>query len=112
MVGVPAAGTNAGTVGTALTDLQNPTHTAVVNHTHTVTITDPGHTHAIGSISDTDDAGAGINLLNRDGGTGQSSNSNTTGITASTANPAGGVASISLTDMGIAYWQGRLCQKN
>lgn len=42
VVGMPASGTLAGTVGTALTDLQDPTHTHTgPSHTHT----GPSHTH-------------------------------------------------------------------
>ena len=43
IVGLPASGTLAGTVGTALTDLQDITHTHTgPSHTHT----GPSHTHA------------------------------------------------------------------
>jgi hypothetical protein len=124
VVGVPSGGTLAGTVGTALTDLQDKTHahtyTEVVNHTHTVTVTDPGHTHlqrsqtaTTGSVSSwehgaIDTSSTAAETLATD--------SATTGITASTANPAGGVAtgttSTKATSDVIAYIQLRLCSKD
>lgn len=69
-------------------------YTQVVNHTHNVTITDPGHVHTI-QLSATDGAPGRADASS--GGTAYNNvanvvNSNTTGITASTANPAGGVA--------------------
>ncbi len=50
IVGMPAGGTNEGTVGTALTDQQNPTHTH----------TGPSHTHSINraTVLDNNVAGA------------------------------------------------------
>lgn len=72
--------------------------TSVINHTHAVTVNDPGHVHAIrsqtattGSVSSwehgaIDTSSAAAETLNSD--------SATTGITATTANPAGGVSSI------------------
>lgn len=72
--------------------------TSVLNHTHTVSVTDPGHTHTlpVGATDDTaapfDRADAGTNTSGANATT--ASGSNTTGITATTANPAGGVASI------------------
>jgi hypothetical protein len=73
------------------------TSSAVVNHTHAVTITDPGHAHTQ-TTSATD--GAAGRADSSSGGTQYTNvaniNSNTTGITASTANPAGGVSSFSL----------------
>lgn len=74
------------------------TITSVINHTHTVTVTDPGHTHTlpVGATDDTaapfDRADAGSNTSGANATT--ASGSSTTGITATTANPAGGVASI------------------
>lgn len=75
--------------------------TSVINHTHSVSITDPGHTHTlpVGATDDTsapfDRADAGTNASGANAST--ATGSNTTGITASTANPAGGVASITPT---------------
>lgn len=72
--------------------------TSVINHTHVVTVNDPGHAHTqrhlptatgalIGQTIDTSMSGtlanSGITTANA-----------TTGITATTANPAGGVTSI------------------
>lgn len=103
IVGVPASGTLAATVGTALTDAQDksvtPTFTGtpftdIINHTHPVT--DPGHTHVITELRDATTGGVTTNIaLTADTsstiGT-KVTGSRTTGIT--TANPVGGVASI------------------
>ena len=92
IVGLPASGTSATVVGTALTNLENR---AAGQHLHSVdppstpvTITDLGHTHVIGSISNMDDVGTGIDALSRDGGSSQSSSAATTGITALVDIPA------------------------
>jgi hypothetical protein len=83
------------------------TSTAVVNHTHAVTITDPGHTHVQGQNSA---ATGGLMGSTPDTSTntrvnsGYSTSSATTGITATTANPAGGVASFSLMNPYIAVY--------
>lgn len=79
--------------GNAITD--------VINHTHAVSITDPGHTHVETNNSATTGGtvgwGARDTSTNNQTATGYSTESATTGITASTANPAGGVASITPT---------------
>lgn len=90
IIGTVAANGDVGTTG------GSDTITQVINHTHTVTVTDPGHTHNQG-IRNTGTAGtAGVQG-------GSAANNATianavpsavTGITASSANPAGGVASI------------------
>lgn len=76
------------------------TSSAVVNHTHDVTVTDPGHTHVENSNNATTGGlrgwGAPDTSTNTPTATGYSTASSTTGITASTANPSGGVASFSL----------------
>jgi hypothetical protein len=76
------------------------TSSAVVNHTHDVTVTDPGHTHVENSNNTTTGGlrgwGAADTSTNTSTATGYSTASATTGITATTANPAGGVASFSL----------------
>lgn len=76
------------------------TSSAVVNHSHGVTITDPGHTHVENSNNATTGAlrgwGAADTSTSTSAATGYSTASSTTGITASTDNPAGGVASFSL----------------
>lgn len=107
-LGTLAANGNIGTTGGADTITPAGTNSAptftgtpfssVINHTHTVTVTDPGHTHNIASQTATtgsasswehgaiDTSSAAAETL--------PSASATTGITASSANPAGGVASI------------------
>jgi hypothetical protein len=82
--------------GAAVGDHAAHTHdySTVLNHTHAVTVTDPGHAHTQ-TTSATD--GATTRADSSSGGTAYSNvaniNSNTTGITATTANPAGGAAS-------------------
>ena len=129
IVGLPASGTLAATVGTALTDAQDrsvtPTFTGtpfsgVINHTHPVT--DPGHTHVITELRDATTGGVTTNIaLTADTsstiGT-KVTGSRTTGVT--TNNPAGGVASITpagtvstvATSSVIAYLQLRYCSKD
>ena len=88
---VAAAGTNS-----------TPTFTGtpfsgVINHTHTVDVTDPGHTHVQGVNSAATGGLAGATpdaSTNTRINSGYSTSSGTTGITAGTQNPAGGVASI------------------
>ena len=125
IVGVPASGTLAGTVGTALTDLQDKSVTPtfagspfseIINHTHPVT--DPGHSHT--QASTTTATGSGNNRLGTadTSSTAQNTGSATTGVT--TANPVGGVASITpagtvsaVTTSGvIATVQYRYCTKD
>lgn len=69
------------------------TYTEIVEHTHTVNINDPGHAHTQ-TTSATD--GATTRADASSGGTTYNNvaniNSNTTGITATTSNPAGSVA--------------------
>jgi len=82
--------------GAAVADHASHTHTYadVLNHTHAVNITDPGHAHTQ-TTSATD--GATTRADSSSGGAVYNNvaniNSNTTGITATTADPAGGVAS-------------------
>lgn len=100
----PAGSVSAPTfVGTPFTD--------IINHTHTVTVTDPGHTHTQASHTHTQSVNSattgGSSGYTPDTSTGTSVtsgystgsatpviNSATTGITATSANPAGGVTSI------------------
>lgn len=119
LVGVPSGGTNAGTVGSAMTDLQNLTHTHtgpshthtytdIVNHVHSVdppstsvAVTDPQHKHGeqMKSVAGGNTAtSAGGSDATADG-TSTAGNNASTGITASvniaafdSANPTGGVA--------------------
>lgn len=133
IVGVPASGTLAATVGTALTDAQDksvtPTFTGtpfsgVINHTHTVTVNDPGHTHNQASQTATTGGASswehGVIDTSSAAAETLPTASNTTGITATTANPAGGVASITpagtvsavSTSSVIATLQLRYCTKD
>lgn len=76
---------------------QPDAHTGVINHTHSITITDPGHVHnvniranaAYGSTSV-----AGGNNTNNDD-IANAAASHTTGITATSSNPSGGTSSLS-----------------
>ena len=120
IIGVPAAGTLAGTVGTALTDLQDKTHshtyTDVVNHTHSVT--DPGHTHLTQRYPTATGGSSGFTIDTSMSGTLADNTlptkAGTTGITV--GNPAGGVASgttsTRATSDVIAYIQLRYCTKD
>lgn len=119
IVGVPAAGTLAGTVGTALTDLQDKSVAiSVLNHTHAVNVTDPGHVHtqryhsaATGGLSGP--TTAPDTSSNTPTNYGITTASGTTGITATTDNPAGGVASQNITMSAlIATIQLRYCSKD
>lgn len=104
---VAAAGTNSNesshthsvTSNVSVSDHSSHTHTytQVVNHTHTVTVTDPGHTHTYRSQTATTGGVSSYEHGAIDTSSTASENSisvesATTGITASTANPAGGVA--------------------
>jgi hypothetical protein len=98
-VGVPLGGTLAGTVGTALTDLQDPTHThtytQVPNHVHVQSLP-TGQTGAQNSgTRDTSTTGSGADAL-------------------STANPTGGVATgtTNATSATMPYVQLRYCSKD
>jgi hypothetical protein len=80
--------------GTAVADHASHTHTYtdVVNHTHAITITDPGHTHTA-AVFATDANGSNFDRSAGGGAQGTATtDSSTTGITASSADPAGGVA--------------------
>ena len=69
----------------------------VINHTHTVDVTDPGHTHVQGVNSAATGGLVGATpdtSTNTRVNSGYSTSSATTGVTAATQNPAGGVASI------------------
>lgn len=86
-----AAGQDPGATGGSPT--HQHTYTDVVQHTHTVTVNDPGHTHGQ-SIRNSGTAGTagtqGASTANN--ATAGTTASGTTGITASTSNPAGSVA--------------------
>lgn len=79
---------------------------SVINHTHAVNVTDPGHTHTQNSFAPriinsgtagtvgVQGASAASNANASNAATTATNQSATTGITATTSNPAGGVASI------------------
>lgn len=103
VVGVPLSGTLAGTSGTALSDLESR---PVGQHSHTTTITDPGHQHCDRVTGGS--CGNGTNTMwpvgNGICGTSTCTPSVTTGITASTGN-SGSVAGTN-----APYIQYRVCQ--
>lgn len=72
--------------------------TSVLNHTHAVNVTDPGHTHLTQRYPTATGGSSGFTIDTSMSGTPANNTlptaSATTGITASTVNPAGGVASI------------------
>ena len=104
--GVNPGGTGGSTSYTPAGTVSAPTLTMnaitqVINHTHDITIIDPGHRHPF-PVGATDDTAAPFDRA--DAGTsasGANATSNTvtsvTGVTATSANPAGGVASITPT---------------
>jgi hypothetical protein len=106
VVGTLDANANIGTTGgndnvTPTGTVSQPTFTGnsssvIVNHTHTVDITDPGHTHVQGVNSATTGGTSGYTpdtSTNTRVNSGYSTSSGTTGITATTQNPGGGSAS-------------------
>lgn len=84
------------------------TSNAVVNHTHTIDITDPGHTHLTQRYPTATGGSSGFTIDTSMSGTPAdntlATKSNTTGITASSNNPAGGVASFSLMNPYITVY--------
>lgn len=73
-------------------------HTGVINHTHPVNVTDPQHAHVQGVNSATTGglSGYGVDTsTNTRVNSGYSTSNAATGITATTSNPAGGVAALS-----------------
>lgn len=81
---------------------------SVVSHTHGVTITDAGHNHLENSNTATTGAlagwGARDTSTSTSAATGYYTASNTTGISASTANPAGSVSSFSIMNPYIVVY--------
>ncbi len=101
IVGLPAGGALAGTVGTALTNLENR---PVGQHTHAVN--DPGHTHEFAlSRGETDAAGTAYDRAALAGST--QFHSTLPAQTGITINPAGSVAGTN-----APYIQLRVCQKS
>jgi len=71
------------------------TYSEVVNHTHAVNVSDPGHAHVQGVNSATTGGLSGVTpdtSTNTRVNSGYSTSISTTGITASTSNPAAGVS--------------------
>lgn len=116
-----------GDVGqTGGSDSVTPTFTGdasavVVNHTHVVEVTDPGHAHGEQAPSSASSGAMKYALDTNASGTqaaGLNTASATTGITATTANPAGGAASytpagtISAIDNKAAYVNLIGCKKD
>jgi len=91
--------THSVTSNVSVSDHASHTHayTEVVNHTHTVSVTDPGHDHLTQRYPTSTGSSSGFTIDTSMSGTLATNTlpvkSNTTGITASTADPAGGVAS-------------------
>jgi hypothetical protein len=89
---VAAAGSNSAPIFTGTP------FSGVINHTHAVTINDSGHTHTQASQTATTGAVSswehGVIDTSSTAAETLPTGSSTTGITATTANPAGGVASI------------------
>lgn len=111
LIGTLAANGNVGTTGGS--DNVTPTiasltaaaqtftgtpFSSVINHTHTVSVTDPGHSHLTQRYPTATGGSSGFTIDTSMSGTLADNTlpvkAATTGITAATANPAGGVASI------------------
>lgn len=91
---IKAATGEPGATGGAAT--HQHTYSQVINHTHVVTINDPGHTHLTQRYPTATGGSSGFTIDTSMSGTLADNTlptkSATTGITASAANPAGGVA--------------------
>ena len=90
-----AAAADPGTTGGASTHTHD--YTQIVNHTHTVSVTDPGHVHVLTSQTATTGGATSYEHGTLDTSSAETEAtevtvSATTGITASTNNPAGSVA--------------------
>ena len=92
LVGQKAADADFGTVeGTGGAKTHTHDYTQVVQHTHTITITDPKHQHGMAE-GQTDGAGTFMDRSNAASATTAVTDLASTGITASSADPAGSVA--------------------
>jgi hypothetical protein len=72
-------------------------HTGVINHTHPVNVTDPGHSHVQQRFPTSTGGSTGFTADTSMAGTPAAANataSGTTGVTAASTNPAGGVAAL------------------
>jgi hypothetical protein len=81
-------------------------HTGIIDHTHTATVTDPGHVHDEYRNSATtgglDGWAAGDTSTNTPLITGYDTGSKVTGVTVANASPAGAVASLTHTSGAVA----------
>ena len=104
VVGLPSGGTNAGTVGTALTNLQDKTHA----HTYTQVV---NHVHGLTTVLRTATTGSATTQV-----TDAQDTSSTADATRKTDNPDGGVATgttaTKATSDVIPYIQLRACSKD
>ena len=98
-IGATGGSTTYTHAGSAVGNHDDHTHefTEIVNHTHTINITDSGHTHVITELRDATTGGVTTNIaLTADTsstiGT-KVTGSRTTGVTAASVNPEGSVAS-------------------
>lgn len=107
VVGTTAAAGDVGDTG------GSDTVTSVLNHTHTVNVTDPGHAHTLQRYPTATGTSSGFTADTSMSGTPAAvtlpMQSQTTGISAATANPAGGVAS---TDNRPAFMKVIFCSKD
>lgn len=101
--GVEPGGTGGSTSYTPAGTVSVPTFTgtafsSVINHVHTVTVNDPGHTHLTQRYPTATGSSSGFTIDTSMSGTLADNTlptkTATTGITATTENPAGGVSSI------------------
>lgn len=106
IVGLPSGGTLAGTVGTAMTDLENRTHT----HTYTQV---PNHVHTLQVQGSTTASTSGTHVMTS---TATGGSSRTTASPDATNNPTGGVATATTNSTSasnvLAYIQLRYCSKD
>lgn len=107
LVGTVAANLDVGTTG------GSDSITQVLNHTHTVDVTDPGHSHVTQRFPTTTGGSSGFTADTSMSGTPTANTlttaSGTTGITATTQAPGGGVSSI---DNRSAFTKVIFCRKD
>lgn len=105
-LGVAASGTGSTRGGTGGAVDHTHTYSQVINHTHPVSVTDPGHDHTTNGIPihfiEDSSAGSGFNVYINDGSV-ISVGTATTGISATTSNPGGGAASGTTTSNNPPY---------
>lgn len=107
ILGLPSGGTNAGTSGTALTDLANRTITATVAHTHGVgslaTTSNGAHTHSVTSQTGTQSGRPGSNAVHNNPTSSDGAHTHTAGGSLASS----GSASVDVT---MPYIQYLACQ--